>query len=209
MYLERRYEEAIIAQISAREHSKVRYDAQHRPRSYNINDKVLIKARDRKAKLDPKYIGPYRVIEANKDGFKLEHLENKKVVKRHTAQIKQYTSVNAISVARSRQQAPQVTDTVDSVNKECIKVSKVSAQSDKPQYHSQPNSTQWINHRRAAKLTNTQHKQQTPYRSISVNGKYCAPQRVPLKAVIKELLIKILITMLISNVTGQHYFDTR
>ena len=88
--LEEIHTNAITAQIKATDQSRPHFDIRHRPREYQLNDLVLIKIGGRRPKLANRYSGPFKVIAKDKDVYKVQSLNGRTVLRRHTSSLKPY-----------------------------------------------------------------------------------------------------------------------
>lgn len=77
--------------LEAHERSKAYFDARHKERSYQIGDLVLAAAgRKRRAKLAPRFEGPFKVIAKDNDIYTIESLATRESRRRHTSSLKPY-----------------------------------------------------------------------------------------------------------------------
>lgn len=82
---------AIASSSDAHSRSKVRYDNGRRDEKFSLNELVLIPVKSRSRKLGPKFEGPFKVIDIDKDIYLLENMSNPKDKRRrHSSRLKRY-----------------------------------------------------------------------------------------------------------------------
>jgi transposase InsO family protein len=88
--LEDIHSNAITSQIKAVDLSRPHFERRHRPREFEIGDLVLVRIGGRKPKLANNYSGPFRVLERERDIYKIQSLDERTVLTRHTSSLKPY-----------------------------------------------------------------------------------------------------------------------
>lgn len=78
----------------SKQKSKDRYGQKISPLTISISDKVLIQEKASKGKLAPKWIGPYTVIETNKESPNITILKKNRPVTLHRNLLKQFYEGN-------------------------------------------------------------------------------------------------------------------
>lgn len=100
-YLLECHSDAIAIQCNEQEKSKRFYEDSHRTRFFQLNDHVVIKAPNRKSKLAPKFIGPYKIVGIQKDIYRLEDEASGKLTTRHVADLKPFTRINPVNMVKA------------------------------------------------------------------------------------------------------------
>lgn len=92
--LEPLYNSAQKTQTAAQSQNKKAYDARHRPLDIECGSLVLIKNKSRPAKLDHRYLGPYKIKSKNEDIYTLEKVADEpksKTITRHISDLKMFS----------------------------------------------------------------------------------------------------------------------
>jgi len=82
--------DAIAASSNAYNKSKERFDRTQRTATFAVGEKVLVKNRERRAKLSPLFIGPFTIVEMQGDIFKLKRDNSPRLLVRHISHLKPY-----------------------------------------------------------------------------------------------------------------------
>lgn len=95
--LEKSYEHAAVKQTNAQQASKSIYDAKHRNVEFQIGDLVWVKNRKRRAKLEDRFIGPFRVVDRNDVIYTVKKDGQQKAIKRHVSCLKAFSAAEPSS----------------------------------------------------------------------------------------------------------------
>ena len=90
IYMKECHATAVAIQSTSQEKSRKYYEGKHRPKLFSLNDRVVIRAPDRRSKLSSKYLGPYKIVGKTNDVYKLEDEKTGKILTRHVMDLKGY-----------------------------------------------------------------------------------------------------------------------
>lgn len=114
---ERNRAEAVARQSQAQQASAERFNASHRPLSFEVGELVLARTIGRRTKLQNRFTGPYRVTRKNDDIYTIENVEGtrRERLERHISDLKKYLEREGSDEEAAAAEPPQACMSVQSV----------------------------------------------------------------------------------------------